>query len=54
MEHIPRLLRPDRALSPNIYGGTSFGKFLGDKSAFTAVANLKEGELLKGVESVLT
>ena len=54
MEHIHRLLRLDRALLPNIYAGTSFGKFLGDKSAFTAVANVKKGELLKGLESVLT
>lgn len=39
---------------PFIYAGTSYSKFLGDKSAFTATANVKEGELLKGLASVLT
>lgn len=39
---------------PFIYAGTSFGKLIGNKSAFTAVANVKEGDLLKGLESVMT
>jgi len=39
---------------PFIFAGTSFGKFLGDKSSFTAMANVKEGDLLTGLQSVLT
>ncbi len=39
---------------PFIYAGTSYGNFLGDKTAFTAMANVKEGDLLMGLESVLT
>ncbi|MCG8310499.1 MAG: insulinase family protein [Cytophagales bacterium] len=39
---------------PFIYAGTSYGKFLGNKSAFTAMANVNEGDLLKGLERVLT
>ena len=39
---------------PFIYAGTSYGNLLGDKSAFTAMANVKEGDLLLGLESLLT
>jgi zinc protease len=39
---------------PFIYAGTSFGSFIGKKAAFTAMANIKEGEHLKGLESLLT
>ncbi len=39
---------------PFIYAGTSYGRFLGNKAAFTAFANVNEGDLLKGLESVLT
>jgi len=39
---------------PFIYAGTGYDIFLGKKSAFTAMANVKEGDLLKGLESVVT
>ncbi|MCK5368217.1 MAG: insulinase family protein, partial [Cyclobacteriaceae bacterium] len=39
---------------PFIGAGTGYGKFLGDKAAFTAGANVKEGEILEGIRSVLT
>ena len=38
---------------PFLYAGTGYGDFIGNKSAFTAMANVKEGDLLKGLESVL-
>ncbi len=39
---------------PFIYAGASFGSFIGEKAAFTAMANVKEGEHIKGFESLLT
>lgn len=39
---------------PFIYAGASYGGFIGKKDAFTAMANVKEGEFLKGLESLLT
>ncbi len=39
---------------PFIYAGTSYGRLLGDKSSFTAMANVREGDLLKGLRSLLT
>ena len=38
---------------PFIYAGTNYGRFLGNKSAFTAMANVNEGDLLKGLQSIL-
>jgi zinc protease len=38
---------------PFIYAGASYGSFIGEKAAFTAVANVKEGEHLRGLESLL-
>jgi zinc protease len=39
---------------PFIYAGASYGGFIGKKDAFTAMANVKEGEFLKGLESLLS
>lgn len=39
---------------PFIGAGTSYARFLGNKSAFSAMANVKEGDLLLGLQSVLT
>ena len=38
---------------PFIYAGASYGSFIGEKSAFTAMANVKEGQHLQGFESLL-
>ncbi len=38
---------------PFIYASTGYSKLLGNKSAFTAAANVKDGDLLKGLEAVL-
>jgi len=42
-----------QASPPFIYAGASYGSFIGEKAAFTATANVKEGEHLKGFESLL-
>jgi len=39
---------------PFIYAGASYGSFIGEKTAFTAMANVKEGEHVRGFESLLT
>ena len=39
---------------PFIYAGTSYGRLLGNKASFTAMANVREGDLLKGLRSILT
>jgi zinc protease len=39
---------------PFIYAGASYGGFIGKKDAFTAMANVREGEFLTGLESLLT
>ncbi len=39
---------------PFIYAGTSYGDFIGDKAAFSASVNVKEGDLLKGFANILT
>jgi zinc protease len=38
---------------PFIYGGASYGGFIGKKAAFTAMANVKEGEQLTALASLL-
>jgi zinc protease len=38
---------------PFIYAGASYGTFIGNKTSFTAMANVKEGEHLKGLASLL-
>lgn len=39
---------------PFIYAGTSYGKFIDHKASFIAMANVKEGDILKGLASILT
>ena len=40
--------------APFIYAGTSYGNLLGNKNAFTAMANVKEGGLMEGLNGILT
>ncbi|NJN25397.1 MAG: insulinase family protein [Cyclobacteriaceae bacterium] len=40
--------------APFISAGTSYRNFLGDKNAFTAMANVREGGISEGLEGVLT